>query len=73
MKEIKDFLTIIINPYKNQEFIPQYSYSYLSKFTPRIGEHICYQYWTMEIYRIEWIDGNSINVYVDCEDLPFPK
>lgn len=71
--EIKDFLTIRVNAYKSGEYIYQYSYGYLSKFVPRVGEFLSYQYWKMEIIGIEWIDGNSITVYADCRDLPYPK
>lgn len=70
--EIKDFLTIKVETYKNGEYIPQYSYSYLSRFAPRVGEYLSYQYWEMEIYKIVWIDENNIIVYADCYDLPYP-
>lgn len=60
-----DFMVINIQAYKNEELCHAYSYRYCSKFVPRIGEKICYQYWKMEIFDIAW-DDEVVYIKVDC-------
>lgn len=60
-----DFVTIEIKAIKNRAQIPHLSYSYQSKFVPRVGEKICHQYWEMEIFDIHWND-DIVFIYADC-------
>lgn len=45
---------------------------YIAAVVPRVGDHICIQYWTAEVYRVEWtiIDGRTYaDVFCDTSEI----